>query len=359
VRRGLPQSQSPTDSPPTSGTIRVTNSVGGPESGHHPVEREPQAATSPGGGLLRRGIATCFGLAAVGFGAIFIASHWSQFTDALSSASPRWVALAVFAAVLSFTAGMLSFRAVLGSATSEHVGVDEAARIFYLSQLGKYVPGWVWPAVATVTLSRKLGVTPRDGASVWAVSLAVSLLGGGAVGLTASVAVFGNGFWYAALALAAAICLIWFATHPALLRRLLAVAMKIIRRPDVTLRLTPDVMRRATSWSVLGWVLGGLHCWALVVALGGDPWTSLAPSIAGFALALVAGTLFLPAPGGIGVREFVLAATLGGTLEGVQPGSGQLLAIVVLSRVILAFLDFAMAGGVLLLAPVASRSRVR
>ncbi len=131
--------------------------------------------------------------------------------------------------------------------------------------------------------------------------------------------------------------------------------MKAIRRPDVTMRLTSPVMRRATAWAVGGWICGGLHCWALVVALGGDAGSSLAPSIAGFALALVAGTLFLPAPGGIGVREFVLAAALGGTIAGVTAGSGEVLAIVLLSRVILALLDFAMAGAVLLVGSVAPR----
>jgi uncharacterized membrane protein YbhN (UPF0104 family) len=92
------------------------------------------------------------------------------------------------------------------------------------------------------------------------------------------------------------------------------------------------------------------------VALGGEPGASLAPGIAGFALALVAGTLFLPAPGGIGVREFVLAAALGGTLAGASAGSGEVLAIVLLSRVMLALLDFAMAGAVLLVGSVSARS---
>jgi uncharacterized membrane protein YbhN (UPF0104 family) len=313
------------------------------------------AGETASGPLLGRWIAVASLLVALVFGGLFVAGRWHEFVDALTGASPGWVAVAAVAGVVSFLGGMLSFRALLGAATEAPVSVPVAARIFYLSQLGKYVPGWVWPAVATMTLGRRLGVTSRDGASVWAVSLAVSLCAGGAVGLSASVDAFGAGPWYAVAAILAALCLLAVSTSPHVFRRVLSLAMRAIRRQDVTLRLTPPVMRRATGWAVGGWVFGGLHCWALVVALGGEPAASLAPGIAGFALALVAGTLFLPAPGGIGVREFVLAAALGGTLAGASAGSGEVLAIVLLSRVMLALLDFAMAGAVLLVGSVSAR----
>jgi glycosyltransferase 2 family protein len=314
-----------------------------------PAQAADETSSGSSRPLLGRWVPVIALVVALAFGGLFVSSRWHDFVDALEGTSAGWVAVAAAAAVASFVTGMLSFRSLLQAASPSPVTVEDGARIFYLSQLGKYVPGWVWPAVATVTMSRRLGVTSRDGASVWAVSLAVSMCAGGAVGMSASVGAFGLGWWYAVVAILAALCLLAISTRPRIFERLLSLAMRIVRRPDVTLRLTSPVMRRATAWAVGGWICGGLHCWALVVALGGEARPSLAPSIAGFALALVAGTLFLPAPGGIGVREFVLAAALGGTIAGVDAGSGEVLAIVLLSRVMLALLDFLMAGAVLVL----------
>jgi uncharacterized membrane protein YbhN (UPF0104 family) len=205
-------------------------------------------------------------------------------------------------------------------------------------------------------MSRKLGVKPRDAASVWVVSLVVSLLTGALVGaIFTGVALSGEapyGFlWLLLLPLAVTL------TYPAGYEYLLNLAMRLLRRQPITLALTPWVMRRVVGWSLLGWCLAGLHCWALVVAVGGSPGSSLAPAIGGFALAFVAGTLFIPAPGGLGVREAVLAATLGGTLAAASIGSDSLLVVVLLSRVFLAILDFAMAGAVMALSHVRLRSR--
>jgi uncharacterized membrane protein YbhN (UPF0104 family) len=94
-----------------------------------------------------------------------------------------------------------------------------------------------------------------------------------------------------------------------------------------------------------------LQCWALVVSLGGDPGKSLAPAIGGFALAYTAGTIFIPAPAGAGVREAVLGLALSGFgATAALLTRDEIVVVVLLSRVMLAVLDFAQAGVVLVLA---------
>jgi uncharacterized membrane protein YbhN (UPF0104 family) len=297
-----------------------------------------------------------FGVLTVSFGGVYIATRWDGVRQALETARPGWIALSIVFGVLLYVAGMFPFAALFAAAAPSEVSLLSAARVFYVSQLGKYLPGWVWPAVAVVTMSRKLGVKPRDAASVWLVSLIVSLLTGGLVGaIFTCVALFGESayafLWLLLLPLAFTL------TYPAGYEHLLNAAMRLLRRQPITLALTPSLMRRVVGWSMLGWCLAGLHCWALVVAVGGSPEASLAPAIGGFALAFVAGTLFIPAPGGLGVREAVLAATLGGTLGAASLGSDGLLVVVLLSRVFLAILDFAMAGTVMALARLRERPR--
>jgi hypothetical protein len=72
---------------------------------------------------------------------------------------------------------------------------------------------------------------------------------------------------------------------------------------------------------------------------------SLAGSIGGFALAYVAGTLFVPAPAGAGVREAVLGVSLAGVIAHSAAFTHEhVLVVVLLSRFLLAVLDFAQAG---------------
>ena len=64
------------------------------------------------------------------------------------------------------------------------------------------------------------------------------------------------------------------------------------------------------------------------------------------ALAVSAGLLFLPAPAGAGMREIVLGFVLAAVLT-----SGQVVAVVIASRVILLLADLLMAGLVSLWSP--------
>ncbi len=73
-----------------------------------------------------------------------------------------------------------------------------------------------------MTLSRKLGVSSRDGASLWAVSLGVSLCAGSAVGVSASIGVFTAAPWYAVAAILGAVCLLAMSSRPQIFQRLLA-----------------------------------------------------------------------------------------------------------------------------------------
>jgi uncharacterized membrane protein YbhN (UPF0104 family) len=97
---------------------------------------------------------------------------------------------------------------------------------------------------------------------------------------------------------------------------------------------------RATGWALLSWLFFGLHLLALVNGVGVHGWHVAAASIGGFALAVSAGILFIPAPAGAGVRDAVLIAALGAVL-----GSGTAVAVGLVSRVVLIVVDLMLAAG--------------
>jgi uncharacterized membrane protein YbhN (UPF0104 family) len=72
-----------------------------------------------------------------------------------------------------------------------------------------------------------------------------------------------------------------------------------------------------------------LHVVILAIALGAGPVDAIATGIGGFALSVVAGALAVVLPSGLGVREVVLALTLGSLVSG-----AGLITLIVLSRVL-------------------------
>lgn len=284
-----------------------------------------------------------FGLAVLGFGIAFVASRWGRVSSALAATKPGWLVLGVVVAVAGQWAAALGFRALL-SATSRPLPVPDVARVYFVSQLGKYIPGSVWPIVALTEMTRRYGVTRSAAALAGLLSLMFSLVVGAAVGAAFLLAGAVHGaasLWWLAVAVPVAVVLL----HPRVINAATAWALRLLRRDPVPVRLGEGTLLRAVGWPLASWVLLGLHCWALVVALGGPAVDAVAAAIGGFALAYVAGTLFVPAPAGAGVREAVLGLALAGVVaQSATFGHDQVLVVVLLSRVLLALLDFAQAG---------------
>lgn len=284
-----------------------------------------------------------FGVAVLAFGIAFVVSRWAKVRTALGDTSPGWVALAVLAGAAGQWAAAMGFRAAL-TATSRALPVRDVARMYFVSQLGKYLPGSVWPLVAVTQMCRRYGISRPAAAVGGMLALVFSLVVGAIVGallLLVGVAKDVAGLWWLVLVIPVSAA----ALHPRVIAGVVDRACRLARRPPVEVRLVGRVRLQAVGWPAVSWLLLGLQCWALVVALGGPPLGSLAGSIGGFALAYVAGTLFVPAPAGAGIREAVLGVALTGVIAHSAGFTHEhVLVVVLLSRFLLAVLDFAQAG---------------
>lgn len=273
-----------------------------------------------------------FGCAVLVAGGLYVAGSWSVVSAALADIG--WLALAASAppAVCGVVAAMLAWRTLLADLGAP-LSVRAAGRVYFASQLGKYLPGSVWPFVAQIELGRELRV-PR------AVSLAGSVLAI-VLSLTVGIALatvtlpFGaaaalRGYWWVALA----VPLLLAGLHPRVTIGGLNLLFRLLRRPPLEVHPTWQGIARAAGWQALSWCLLGLHCYMLVLGLDVDPVRALPLAAGGFALAYCAGVLFLPAPAGVGVRELALGASLALVLT--QP---QSLAVVLVSRFTLVVVD--------------------
>jgi uncharacterized membrane protein YbhN (UPF0104 family) len=276
---------------------------------------------------------------------------WPRVQDTFADLSWGTAILATAAATASVAFSMLAWRTVLAD-LGHRLPLRDAVEINLVGQLGKYVPGSVWAYVLQMQLARRVGVPRSRG---FLASLIVTLLGitaGVVVGslalrsvatATGESAPAGRAIVYLALAAApfAIIC-----AHPAVLSRLVGLALGVLRREPLANPLSWHGVLGTLGWAVLGYAAAGLHLWLLAGTVAGTGLRGLIASSAAFALAMTAGTFAFVLPSGIGVREFVIATTFAGI--GVSYEAAFALALV--SRLLFTVADVGAAGGAALLA---------
>lgn len=272
---------------------------------------------------------------------VAIASQWSDLGDHTGDLSIGHVALGVLCTVLSLAASCLAWRSTLAG-LGDRVPVGIGARIFFLGQLGKYLPGSVWALVGQMELGRRHGLQRNRlataGVLVLVISLAVALvLGGLAVpalleGESAAYA------WLLLLLLPLAVVL-----HPPVLTRLVDGALRLARRPLLDAPIPPRTVLEVAGLSILSNGLLGLLVWQLAVDLGGDGWDLVALCIGAYGLAASAGLVVIPLPAGAGVREAVLVAVLAPEI-----GTAEATLVAIVARLVATACDLAVAGAVAL-----------
>jgi len=232
---------------------------------------------------------------------------------------------------------MLAWRRLLADLGSK-LPVLVAARVTFVSQLGKYVPGAVWSFAAHVELGHDYDVPRRRGAASVIVAVAVA---------------FGVGLLIAAIALpfaapdvarkyllvVAAVPVIAVCLAPPVLSRVLNLALRLIRQEPLEHPISWRGMVVALGWTVAGWLLFGLQTWVLLANVVSDGARSMLLALGAYAFASSVALLLVVFPGGIGAREVLLVAALAPALS-----SGPALAIALAARLVTTVCDLTWGG---------------
>lgn len=275
-------------------------------------------------------------LVVLGF-AYALHGKWAGVRDDLSRLDPAVVVLAGALVVVGTLGSGQAWREVLADLGSR-VPLLPGARIFYVGQLGKYVPGAVWPVLVQMRLGTTLGVPRVRMGLAFVVTLGLSLALGLVVGLAALPGLLvGAHPAYAWLLALLPLALVFL--HPRTLNALLGRALRLARRPAPEHPLSGRGITRASVGVLVFWLVGGLHVWVLAVDLGAARWPTLPLAVGGFALAFCIGPLFVVLPAGAGVREAVLIVLLQ-----TQLSSTRAVAVALVSRFLLVVADGLLAG---------------
>ncbi|MFD2081934.1 lysylphosphatidylglycerol synthase domain-containing protein [Actinopolymorpha cephalotaxi] len=284
-----------------------------------------------------RAVRLGFAAIAVTFGVLAVATRWAEVTSALGRLHPLLVLAALAPAILALTCAMVMWRLLLAGLGSR-LPARVAARVLFVSQLGKHLPGSVWPMLAQMELGRDHGVPRRRTATAFVLTMLFSLTTGLLVAtgtLPFAAGAQTRDYRWAFLLTPLLLALL----HPRVLDPLLTRLLKLVRRPAMERPLTGRTTALVAATGVVQWLLNGLHAWILAVGLGADPVAAVPLAVGGFALAWCVGFLVVVTPAGLGVREAVLVATLAPVLA---PADALVLALV--SRVLLTASDLILAG---------------
>jgi hypothetical protein len=270
-----------------------------------------------------------------------LAARWGAVRPLLGQLS----AVSLGAALAAVAAGILAtfqcWRAVLAD-LGGRLPALAGARVFFLGQLGKYLPGSLWPVMAQMELGRDHQVPERASGSAVAVFLLV-LVGSGLALAAGTVPLLGADAVHAYWWLLAVLPLTLLVLVPTVLNRLLAVVMRLARRSQLPAALSARGMLRAAGWALVSWLAYGLHVWVLAAQFGAGGPPLVARATGAFAAAWCAGFLLVVAPAGAGVREAALVLLLGGVLT--RP---EATVVAVVSRLLFVVGDLGWAAAALL-----------
>ena len=233
---------------------------------------------------------------------IALAERWEHIGPELARADPLLLTGSAVSALAAATLTGGIWRSMLGG-FGHRLGMAASVQIFFVGQLGKYVPGSVWPVITQSELARDHRVPVRASFAAVTLFMWVHLTTGGIVAaLTLPFAGVVALPW--ALLAAPGVALL----SPAPLRLLQTLVERLTRRR--LFNRIPDgaAMRRATGWAGAMWVAYATHM--VLALLAFDAPAPVLISAGAFAIAWCAGFLFIIAPAGAGVRDVLLVAVL-------------------------------------------------
>jgi hypothetical protein len=276
------------------------------------------------------------------FIAVLLARQWGHVRPLLGQLSLASIGIAAVAVVGGIFATFLSWRAVLADLGAP-LPLAGAMRVFFLGQLGKYLPGSIWPALAQMELGRDYRVPQRTSGGAVMVMLLLAV----GVGLTVAIPTLPllgpdtiERYWWLLAVLPVAIVV----ATPPVLNRLIGIALRLSRRPPLPTRVSLRGILWATGWSLVSWLLYGVHVWVLARQLGATGGLLLlVQSTGAFAGAWCVGFLLVMAPAGAGVREATLILLLSSVLS-----APQATVVSVVSRLLLILGDLTWGGAAVL-----------
>lgn len=284
---------------------------------------EPPAPTAdvPASDDRRRGTArvttvvgALLALGALAFVARSLVADRREIADALGGASYGWLVLASVLAAVGMSAIALPWRRAL-HLLGDDMPAREVLGRYYVGEIGKYLPGGVWPILGRGELAVRWGVSRAAAYGSVLLSLVALYLAAALVVAAGLPVLLAGDDGTGPIAIVVLLPLGLIALHPAILGRVQRLGERVLRR---TLELPTPAWGASVGLVVRylpAWVAIGGATWAVARAL--DPSAGVLDVGVATALSWLVGFALIPVPGGVGVREAAFVAAAGSLDPGI------------------------------------------
>ncbi|MDE0801917.1 MAG: lysylphosphatidylglycerol synthase transmembrane domain-containing protein [Acidimicrobiales bacterium] len=281
-------------------------------------------------------VGALFALGGLGFVVQRIASTWDETGPVLRSADGWWLIVALGLGFAGMTAIALPWVAVV-RAVGGALSPMTAVLTYFVGEIGKYLPGGVWPVVGRGELAVRSGVRRTVAYSSVLFSLALLYLAALllAVGLF-PLALASGGTSSTPMLLVLLVPVGLAMLHPKVLTPVLGGLGRLTRRDIAIVPPTWTVMVGLVLRYIPAWILIGSSTWAVSRALSAEiGWVEICLATV---LSWAAGFLVAPAPGGVGIREAAFVAVAASMPSGIAA------AVALCARLVFMLVDAAAAA---------------
>ncbi|HXY70636.1 MAG TPA: lysylphosphatidylglycerol synthase domain-containing protein [Gemmatimonadales bacterium] len=227
-----------------------------------------------------------------------VARDWSSWRnlDVALAPRPAWLLLSLASLAVVSALQIESWRRILRG-WAQSLRFLAGARIWFLANLGRYVPGKVWSVAGMVVLAE------QEGVQRWAAAASAVAVQAVGIGTAAVLVAAATPHAYSPLRVAGAALLALGTVGLLAWKGALARVGRLFGAATEWRALPAGAVLAGSGLTLLSWCVYGVAFWALGRGLGLPPALPLADAAGVFALGYILGLLALFAPGGIGVRE--------------------------------------------------------
>lgn len=279
--------------------------------------------------------------------------HWLQIRE--HPWQINWYLLAAALVVGLLALGIIASNwQVIIRGFGHRIPVLRVCRIFYLADMGRYVPGKIWALLGFVYLARKEGVSPEQATASFVLSQMLLIPASFLVAAIAiqfdsrilvdQVALLGkySAWSFMGLMLATTlVVIIW----PGRVLALANFVLRKLNRDVIVFQLDKRVALQVFLRYLLGWFVYGAGFWLFIGSVAPYSELGLIAAAGVFAAAYQIGYLSLFAPGGFGPRELVMGFMLTPFLGPIAPAIAILARLWVIAVEVVAALIALAIGG--------------
>ena len=243
-----------------------------------------------------------------------VLTNWGQIRSYGWDFDPAFMGLSFGAFIATYLFLAWTWGRVLRY-TGYPVPYRDAFEIYFIGNLGHYIPGKIWTVAGVAWLAERRGIPPVVAGAAAVFAQAYSIISSLAffplfLILNNVEPTWMNPEWM----IPAILLFVGFFIFPANMERALNFALGLLKRERVSLGLTLGKALRLTGLYFVSWVLFGIAFWLFVIAVTGNRGISPVLLTGAYATAYVVGYLAFFVPNGLGVREGVAGYLLSSTM---------------------------------------------